>query len=119
MGNLIDHARDELERIGEEPEVIDGYLRVVEAFGELTHQGQSVETAGPVIYALLQNKNLSPLTDAPEEWRFITNGVWQSTRNAEAFSSDAGKTYTLVSESGQGFLQRKYKTVKTSRDHRQ
>lgn len=102
MANLIDHARDELERAKVEPEVIDEYLKVIEAMAEMMHTGQSVEVAGPIIYTLLQNKNLTPLTDEPTDWRFITNGLWQSLRNPDAYSSDGGKSYTLVSEGGAG-----------------
>jgi hypothetical protein len=54
---------------------------------------------------LLQFKNLTPLTDDPEEWIQHSKemwdgekGVWQSTRRADAFSDDGGKTYYLLSD---------------------
>src|SRR3546814_7005887 len=54
---------------------------------------------------LLNMRNLSPLTNNPDEWYKHTpdtwdgvNHVWQSKRNSEAFSTDGGLTYTLLSE---------------------
>lgn len=59
----------------------------------------------PTIYQLLKQKNLTPLTDSPNEWLFhdedtwgAPGGIWQNIRNGEAFSHDGGKTYYLVSE---------------------
>lgn len=98
MSNLVDHARRELELIGEEPATIDGYLKVVQAFADMGHSGGSASVAIPVLHELFQYKNLRPLTDSPGEWVDHGNSLWQNTRNGEAFSSDGGKTYWLLSE---------------------
>ena len=105
MSNLVTHARRELELIGEEPETIEGYLKVVQAFADMGHSGGSASIAVPVITELLQFKNLRPLTDDPKEWFFheaatVGNeeGFWQNIRNSAAFSHDGGKTYYLVSD---------------------
>lgn len=104
--NLAQHARRELELIGEEPETIDGYLKVILAFSEMGHSGGSASVAIPVINQLLQFNNLSDLTDDPNEWMLIAEDVmgvsdcWQSRRRSEAFSNDGGKTYYLLSEGG-------------------
>lgn len=113
MSNLIDHARYELETIKEDPEFVDSYLKIVETFANMGHSGGSAEVAICVITQLLNQTNLSPLTDNPEEWEFHPNekyglsedawgngrgGVWQNKRNSEAFSGDAGKTHYLISE---------------------
>ena len=105
--NLVSHARRELEMIGEEPEWVEGYLKVIEAFASMGHSGGSASVAIPVINELLQYKNLKPLTDNPDEWRYIassdygtTHDIWQSRRNPEAFSNDGGKTYYLLSDGG-------------------
>ncbi len=105
--NLVDHARRELELIGEEPSTIEGYLQVIEAFAEMGHFSGSASVAIPVINELLQFKNLSPLTDELDDWFHHEEGVWgeagggwQSCRNPEAFSNDEGKTYYLLSEGG-------------------
>jgi hypothetical protein len=105
MSNLVDHARRELELIGEEPWIVEGLLKVVEAFAEMGHSGGSASIAIPMINSLLQFQNLSPLTDDADEWIRHTEevwgakgGVWQNKRNPEAFSNDGGKTYYLLSE---------------------
>lgn len=105
MSNLVEHAKRELELIGEEPETIEGYLNVIQAFANMGHSGGSASIAIPVIHELLQFKNLSELTDDPKEWIHHSpevfgeeQGVWQSARNPEAFSNDGGKTYYLLSE---------------------
>lgn len=104
MSNLVEHARTELTRIGEEPETIEGYLKVIQAFADMGHSGGSASVAVPVINELLQFKNLSPLTDDPDEWFNVSDMAgyesWQNRRNPEAFSNDGGKTYYLLSEGG-------------------
>lgn len=104
MSNLVTHARNELTAIGEEPAVIDWYCRVVEEFASFGHSGGSASVAIPTLNALLQFKNLSPLTNDPGEWHNVSDmsgyELWQSRRNSEAFSDDGGKTYWLLSEGG-------------------
>ncbi len=102
--NLVDHAKQELELIGEEPETIEGYLKVIQAFADMGHSGGSAFAAIPTINELLHFGNLSPLTDASDEWIQHEvdmgdggGGSWQSRRNPEAFSNDGGKTYYLLS----------------------
>ena len=102
--NLVTHARRELELIGEEPETIEWYLRVVKEFASYGHSGVSSSVAIPTLQELLSFKNLSPLTINPDEWMFISEdllsncGIWQNVRNGEAFSNDGGMTYYLLSE---------------------
>jgi hypothetical protein len=105
--NFVKHARRELELIGEEPETIEAYLRVLEAFSGMNHSGGSASVAIPVVNDLLRFKPLSPLTDDPEDWLHHTEevwgepgGIWQCRRYGEAFSNDGGKTYYLLSEGG-------------------
>ena len=104
---LVAHARRELEIIGEEPDIIAGYLKVIQAFADMGHSGGSGSVAIPVITELLWFKNLAPLTDDPDEWQHHGDelwgkpgGVWQNVRNGEAFSNDGGKSYYLLSEGG-------------------
>jgi hypothetical protein len=105
MSNLVDHARRELDLIGEEQETVDGYIRVIQAFADMGHSGGSASVAIPTINLLLQFKNLSALTSSPDEWMFVApelwgeeGGIWQNRRDSEAFSNDGGKTYYLLSE---------------------
>jgi hypothetical protein len=104
MSNLVNHARHELELVGEDETTIEGYLRVIQAFADMNHSGGSAFVAIPVINELLQFRNLKPLTNNPDEWVFhgpqtwgAEGGVWQNKRNSEAFSHDGGKTYYLLS----------------------
>jgi hypothetical protein len=102
---LVEHARRELERVETDQWFIDGMVKVVAAFAEMGHSGGSASIAIPMLNDLLQFKNLSPLTNDPDEWidqteLTATPGVqlWQNKRNSEAFSNDGGKTYYLLSE---------------------
>lgn len=97
--SLVEHAKRELELLGEtDQEYIDGIVKVIQAFADCGHSGGSASVAIPTIHDLLQFKPLSPLTNDPSEWNEVGSEVWQSSRNPEAFSSDGGKTYYLLSE---------------------
>lgn len=96
--NLIAHAKRELEMIGEEPAFIEGYLKMIQIFADMGHSGGSASIFIPTLNALLQYKNLKPLTNDPKEWNDVGNVTWQNSRNPEAFSEDDGKTYYLLSD---------------------
>lgn len=103
MSNLEEHARKELELVGEEPEVIDWFCRVIAEFSSMSHSGSSAFITTHMLHELLQFKNLSPLTNNPDEWIDVSDyadgkPMWQNKRNSEAFSTDHGETYWLVSE---------------------
>ncbi len=104
MSNLVEHAKRELELMGkDDPWFDEGCVKVVQAFADMGHSGGSAAAAIPIINALLQFKNLSPLTDNPIEWihhESEKSDIWQSCRNSEAFSNDGGITYYLLSEGG-------------------
>ncbi len=100
---LIIHARRELEAIGENPESIECYICAIQAIADLGQPETISSVVIPTITALIEFKNLSPLTDSPDEWNYISDlvcgeyqGVWQNVRNTEVFSVDGGKTrYSL------------------------
>lgn len=96
--NLVAHARHELELIGEEPDTVEGYLKVIQAFADMGHSGGSAAVAIPVVNRLLQFENLTPLTDDPADWIEVGPSVWQNRRNSRMFSEDGGKTYTDVED---------------------
>lgn len=104
MTNLVDHARRELARIKEDPETVEGIVKVVQAFSDMGHSGASAFVCIPMIERLLRYEPLSPLTNDPDEWNHIAEemagqpDLWQSARNPEAFSHDGGITYYLLSE---------------------
>lgn len=99
MSHLVDHARMELTILGERQEVIDVTVEMIEAFNQLGHSGTSALIHLRIIHDLLNFKNLSPLTDNPQEWTKLveemTGGedLWQSRRNPACFSNDGGKTH--------------------------
>lgn len=104
MSNLVDHAKRELELLGEEPETIEGYLNVIQAFADMGHSGGSASIAIPVINELLQYKPLTPLTYEPDEWfkheGFGPDGgdLWQNIRDSRIMSIDGGKTHYNVED---------------------
>lgn len=102
--NLVNHARRELRIIGEDPETARGIVRVVRAFADMGHSGSSAHHCAALLDRLLRFQPLTDLTDDPDEWidrhaeGLTPTPLWQSERNSEAFSTDGGKTYTLLSE---------------------
>jgi hypothetical protein len=107
--NLVMHARRELERLNNDDDFNRSILNAIRGFTSYGHSGGSAEVAISIIHDLLQFKNISPLTNDPKEWAHSTEevfgepgGVWQNRRCGEAFSSDGGKTYTLLSEKEEG-----------------
>lgn len=100
MSNLVNHARAELQACGqfkEDPEFAQSLVAAVAAFASYDgHSGGSAAVGTQMLNDLLQFKNLSPLTNDPEEWQEVTMGLWQNYRNSAAFSEDGGKTYTVL-----------------------
>lgn len=102
--SLVEHAKKELYLLDNDDAFNDCIIKAVEAFASYGHSGGSASYAVPLLNDLLQFKNVTPLTDDPMEWNHISDGwdgsapVWQSSRCAEAFSNDGGKTYYLISE---------------------
>lgn len=125
MSNLVQHAERELTLLGEDQETIDGYKKVIQAFADMGHSGGSAAIAIPVINELLQFNNITPLTDNPDEWQYISEdvwgssgGIWQNRRSGEAFSNDGGKTYYLLSEGGNDKNRKPLHESKKSKDVR-
>lgn len=111
MSNLIDHARRELELCGqydEDPAFAVSVLAAVAAFASYPgHSGSSAEVGIQMLADLLRFKNLSGLTNNPDEWIKHTpdmwdgeHHVWQNVRNGSAFSTDGGATYRIMGENG-------------------
>ena len=102
MSQSADKARLELERIGEEPKIIDWYCRVIDEYYSIGHSGGSHFISLPILVKLLNQENLTEITNDPTEWMNIKeySGYphWQNSRNSKAFSEDGGATYTLVSD---------------------
>lgn len=115
MSNLVEHAKRELALLGEtDEEYITSIVKVMEAFTSYGHSGGSASAAIPTICDLLQFKALTPLTNNPAEWNEVGDGIWQSIRNSEAFSTDGGVSYYLVSELTPYYESDQYHEVETS-----
>ncbi|WP_446458617.1 hypothetical protein [Streptomyces rochei] len=101
---LVTHARRELRIFGEDPATAAGLIRVVRAFADMGHSGTSAPHCADLLDKLFRYQPLTDLTDDPAEWidrhaeGLTPTPLWQSRRNSEAFSTDGGKTYTLLSE---------------------
>lgn len=100
---LVDHARRELQLIGEDDWLTEGLCKVVEAFAAMGHSGFSAEHSTQILEKLLRYQPLSPITDDPAEWMDRAQEMggapfWQNVRDSRAMSTDGGKTYTLVDE---------------------
>lgn len=96
--SLVEHARRELGYLKNDDDFNEGIVKVIQAFADMGHSGGSASYAIPLINDLLQFKNVTPLTDNPSEWNEVGTGMWQSQRCSEAFSTDRGKTYYLLSD---------------------
>ena len=103
MSNLVDHATRELALSGVDDDIYGdmtskAVLELVEVFAKQGHSGMSGSLVLSLFNEVVNFKNLTPLTDAADEWVDHGNDLWQNKRNSEAFSSDGGKSYRLNSE---------------------
>jgi hypothetical protein len=122
MCDLVEHARRELERAQMDPKVKEDYLKILRLVSRINRSGIPPVFNITTLFRLLHRQNLTPLTDAPEEWMLVRPDIWeieqwQNCRNDDAWSYDGGKTYWLMSESfrrnGKRKLhKKKYKTVR-------
>ena len=100
MSSLVEHARRELELIGEEQDVIDWFCRVIREFASYGHSGGSASVCIPRLSQLLQFLPLSSITSNPDEWidrsDLSRTPLWQNIRDSRAFSEDGGKTWKVL-----------------------
>lgn len=100
--SLVEHAKSELARINEDPELTENLVATVAKFAEFGHSGGSAPIAIHYLTKLLSFEPLSPLTSDPAEWidRTEISGtpMWQSTRDPKAFSTNGGKTWYRLGE---------------------
>lgn len=68
-------------------------MDLVAVFVEQGHSRMSGSLIAEAFHRLVMLEPLGPLTDDPDEWLEVTDGLWQSRREASAFSRDGGKTY--------------------------
>jgi hypothetical protein len=100
LSPVVQHAKREIKHLGLEASETETLLDAIRAFSSALDgdSGTSANLKIMLLVQILRFQNLTELTDNPEEWMEVGLNVWQSTRCAEAFSDDGGKTYYLVSE---------------------
>ena len=105
MSPHVEHAKAELERLGqtaEDPEFAASIVAAVEAFFTYGHSGGSAEIGIEMLHDLLRGKALTPLTNDPEEWidQAGSSGfpLWQNRRQSDAFSTNGGATWYSVDD---------------------
>jgi len=97
--DLLDHAITELTLLEFSQDKIDTYLDIIKAFSAAGYTKNDPFFDLVIVSKLLQYENLSNLTSSPDEWNKVATGLWQSYRNQEAFSTDAGVTYYKIGDS--------------------
>ena len=102
MSNLIDHARQELAILGyngdlpeDDPNrwMYDSVMGLVEVFANQGHSGMSAPYAIDLTMKLLQYENVTEVTNDPQWWVEVGEGMWQCKRNPKFFSENGGRTY--------------------------
>lgn len=112
MGNLVEHAKLELEALGEtDPKIVEPILKIVELFEGMP---APIHTS-TLVTKILSRENLTNLTTDPGEWVEVGYGIWQNRRNSGAFSNDGGKHYTLVADKEEFTVPPVYKSVDRNR----
>lgn len=121
--NLVKHARHELNLIGEEPAVIDWYIRVIKSYASFGHSGGSAWATTSVLEELLRFRPLTELTDDPEDWIHIAEemagqaNLWQNRRDGRCFSNDGGKTYYNVDNNDPNIIYQSISKEQWQEDH--
>lgn len=118
--NLLEHAEMELKIAGYDiskegcnpknpKDPMDGYVNscakcaydLIKTLSKQGHSGMSVGLTLSLFNKLAKYKNLTSLTNNPDEWMKLQgceDGPWQSKRNPSCFSDDNLKTYSDVDD---------------------
>ena len=93
MTALSDHVNAELALtdLTEEAKVsIRLICSLYDGYGYFRRTDDNVQD---LIHDLVKFKNLTPLTDDPDEWVQVADNIWKNKRRGDAFSLNGGKTY--------------------------
>jgi len=85
MSRLVDHAKRELEILGNGPDFDEHILEMVGTFAGAGHSGFSAAYAIEVITKLLKFEPLSPLTGEESEWESMVEGISLNKRCSRVF----------------------------------
>lgn len=93
-------AKKELELLGMDKDDAQLILIIVLSFMDLTATAfePDKDVYMDIIKTLVKGKNITPLTNNPQEWKQVTPTLWRNKRNNDAFSSDGGLSFWLTSE---------------------
>lgn len=104
MGNLIEHAKAELEMAGLFDKEKDFYggmtgnavLELIEVFEKQGHSGMSAPMVVSIFKDLANYKPINPITGADNEWFEFTDGQYQNKRCSSIFKDGKdGRPYYL------------------------
>ena len=103
MSNILDHAKDELDRIGmteDSPDEMTRMMRkhilhMMQEFANEGHSGFSAYYAISILTKLMDFKPLSPLTGEDNEWNLVGDGHWQNKRRSSVFKDSDGSCYDI------------------------
>lgn len=136
MSNILEHAKDELDRIGmteDSPDEMNVMMRkhilhMMNEFAEEGHSGFSASYAISILTKLMDFKPLSPLTGEDNEWvnirEYGESPSWQNKRRSSVFKNADGTCYDI---DGKVFWEwcmpyeegdKPYKSYYTNRDSR-
>jgi hypothetical protein len=94
---LDEHVERELALL-DLPEQTKVNMRIIlSLYSAYGYFGRTEHEVPEKIMSLVKFKNLSPLTDDPEEWEQMQAGLWKNKRNGRAFSQNGGKTFYYLS----------------------
>lgn len=99
MGNLVEHAKRELDILGmgEDSEdmnkmMYDHIIKMVEVFEDERHSGFSASYAASALDKLLRFEPLAPLQGTDDEWNEVGTGLFQNNRCSHVFKEN-GQAY--------------------------
>ena len=107
MSNILDHAKNELDRIGmteDSPDEMNVMMRkhilhMMNEFAEEGHSGFSASYAISILTKLMDFKPLSPLTGEDNEWgnvrEYGESPSWQNKRRSSVFKNADGTCYDI------------------------
>ena len=107
MSNILEHAKDELDRIGMTEDSSDEMnvmmrkhiLHMMNEFDEEGHSGFSASYAISILTKLMDFKPLSPLTGEDNEWgdvrEYGESPSWQNKRRSSVFKNADGTCYDI------------------------
>ena len=98
MGNMVDYAKHELDRIkkdeyGMQERINNNILDIVKVFEDQGHSGLTAGYVIGMLYRLLKFLPITQLTGEDDEWNKIFDGKYQNKRCFSIFRDKDGRAY--------------------------